>query len=263
MLEQALRRLARLRLHLVAAGAVVLVPAPHAVAASVNVGTAITAGAVQLARQTTEDALAQAGTATSHIPGVAQSSVTETLGAADATSTWATGAAAAAPVATSSTTPQLPTALSSHNHGSARNVARHGHRVRSDQAKHARRVAQTLSSATAKPWVSTPLNFRSATSPRPATRLTLGGRASRVSSAPPARERSPSVAVAAPGSFSVLPATGYVTGAAGGGSGSGPAIAALLGFTLLLLQVLLAGRLSLDVLPWHSTLAGRPPERPG
>jgi hypothetical protein len=153
MLKQALRPLGRVAPHSVAAGAVVLALVPHAVAASVNVGTAITAGAMQLARQTTEDALAQAGTATSQIPGVAQSGVWQTLGAANATSASATGAPPVAPVASSSS---------------------------------------------------------------------LGGRGGRRSSASSARERRPSTPVAVPRSFLVLPATGSVTGAAGGGSGSCP-----------------------------------------
>ena len=75
MLKQALRPLARVGLHLVAAGAVALALVPDAGAASVNVGTVITAGAAQLAGQITETALAQAETATSQIPGVAQSTV--------------------------------------------------------------------------------------------------------------------------------------------------------------------------------------------
>ena len=267
MLKQALRSPARVGLHLVAAGAVMLVLVPDAGAASVNVGTVITAGAIQLARQTTEDALAhaQAATATSQIiPDVAQSGVIQTLGAANATSTSATGAAAVAPVASSPTRPHPPTRVSSHNHASQRRVARRARRVRSVAPTSARRALRTVPPATADTWASASLNLRSSTSGRPAaTRSSLGGRTSRRSSTSPASEPRPPAAVAVPESVSGLPATGSVTGAAGGGSGAGPAIAVLLAFTLLLVQVLLAGRLSLDVLPWHSALARRPPERPG
>jgi hypothetical protein len=230
----------------------------------VNDGVVIPASATQLAGQITETALARAETATSQIPGVAQSTVTETLGAAFATSTSATGAAAAAPVASPPAAPYPPVAAASHNQGAPRRVARRGHTIRPAPASRPVRPVPALSRATAKTWTSASLDLRSAISPRPAaTRSRLGGRTRRRSSGSAAGERSPSVAVATPGLFSVPPSTGSVTGAAGGGSGSGPAIAMLLAFTLLLVQVLLAGRLSLDVLPWHSTLARRPPERPG
>lgn len=271
MLNQAMRLLARAGLHLTVVGVVILALVPDAVASSVNLGTVTPAGAIQLAQATSESAVGQAAAATSKLSTVARSSaVTQALTVADATSR-ATTSAVQPPRVSPPAVPDVSTTVALLRPGSPRRVARRSHSVRlapPPRSASPQRSRGVLHTRAVETWpyaggaVPQSPNSRSATSQRPeSARSNLGGRPRRWPSAS-ASESSPAVAVVMPGSFSVI-STGGVAGAASGGSGAGPAVAVLLAFILLLLQVLLAGRLPLDVLPWHSALAESPPERPG